>query len=127
MIHCSDEGDDENERELLGGLKCESCRNCRNSADQQKIAQVFAGSDKSDRERDGGCSKKGCACDNSNLKRAEAQLGQVCRQDDDRESIAEATRSARGVQQEDVRWSSHSDLSIELIRLLFSQLAKDTV
>jgi hypothetical protein len=37
---------------------------------------------------------------------------------------AEATRSGRGIQQEDIRWD---DLSIELFRLAFSQLAKVTV
>jgi hypothetical protein len=57
----------------------------------------------------------------------EASLGKICRQDDDSEFIAEATRSARGVQQEDIRWSSHDDLSIELFRLAFGQLAKVTV
>jgi hypothetical protein len=44
--------------------------------------------------------------------------------DADSEFIAEATRSGRGIQQEDIRWD---DLSIELFRLAFSQLAKVTV
>jgi hypothetical protein len=78
-------------------VACESCRNCRKSSDQQKIAQVSAGSEKSDRERDGGRSKQGCARDKSDLKWTEAQLGQICRQDDDRESVAKAACSARGV------------------------------
>jgi hypothetical protein len=56
---------------------------------------VFASSEKSDRKRYGGRSKQGCACDND-LKGTEDQLGQICRQDDDSESVADATRSARG-------------------------------
>jgi hypothetical protein len=63
----------------------------------QKIAQVPARSEKSDCEGDGGRSKQGCACDNSDLKWTEAKLGQICWQDDDRESVAKAARSARGV------------------------------
>jgi hypothetical protein len=59
-------------------------------------AQVFASSEKSDRKRYGGLSKQGCACDKPDLKGTEAQLGQICRQDDDSESVAKATRSARG-------------------------------
>src|SRR5258708_33418880 len=84
-------------RKLFRGLKRESGRNCRECPNQQKIAQVPAGSEKSDCECDGGRSKKGCACDNSDLKWTEAQLGQICWQDDDRESVAKAARSARGV------------------------------
>jgi hypothetical protein len=61
------------------------------------------------------------------LKPAEAELGQICRQDDDCETVSEAARSARAVQQENVRRFSHKGFSLELTRLLFSQLAEVTV
>ena len=55
--------------------KCESCRHGCKGTKQQKITQILARREKSDRERHGGGSKQGCACDNSDLKRTEAQLG----------------------------------------------------
>ena len=57
----------------------------------------------------------------------EAQLGQICRQDDDSESVAEAPRRARGALQVDVRSSYRSDPSIEPVGLVFSQSAGVTV
>jgi hypothetical protein len=84
-------------RQRQAGRRHDQC------ADQEEATQIVAGREQAHRQRHDRRSKQRNRGNNPDLKWAEADFGQVGRQNDDGESVAEAAGRPRCVQQSDLR------------------------
>ena len=101
-IHRADEHDRKDQRNVSGIRQRQAGRRHDQCADQEEATQIVAGREQAHRQRHDRRSKQRNRGNNPDLKWAEADFGQVGRQNDDGESVAEAASRARRVQENDL-------------------------